>query len=57
MRISEQEILHARILIVDDQESNVLVLGELLRDVGYISVASTTDPYQVRALHQKKAAA
>ena len=53
MRISEQEILHARILIVDDQESNVMVLGELLRDAGYISLASTTDPFEVRALHQK----
>ena len=53
MRISEQEILNARILIVDDQESNVLVLGELLRDAGYGSLASTTDPYEVSALHQK----
>lgn len=53
MRISEQDILHARILIVDDQESNVLVLSELLRDAGYISLASTTDPFAVRALHQR----
>ena len=53
MRISEQEILNARLLIVDDQESNVLVLGELLRDAGYVSLASTTDPYEVKALHQK----
>jgi len=32
--ISEQEILNASILIVDDQQSNVLLLGEMLRDEG-----------------------
>ena len=33
--ISEQEILNASILIVDDQEANVQLLGEMLRDAGY----------------------
>ncbi|KXS31096.1 MAG: hypothetical protein AWT59_2776 [Candidatus Gallionella acididurans] len=33
--ISKQEILNASILIVDDQQSNVLLLDELLHDVGY----------------------
>ncbi len=51
--ISEQEILNASILIVDDQEANVLLLGEMLRDVGYVCIASTNDPYEVCALHQK----
>ena len=51
--ISEQEILNASILIVDDQETNVQLLGEMLRDAGYTCIASTTDPYQVCALHQK----
>ncbi len=51
--ISEQEILNARILIVDDQEANVQLLGEMLRDVGYACIASTNDPYEVCALHQK----
>jgi CheY-like chemotaxis protein len=32
--ISEQEILNASILIVDDQQSNVLLLREMLRDEG-----------------------
>lgn len=49
--ISEQEILNAGILIVDDQQSNVLLLGEMLRDVGYTCIASTTDPEAVCALH------
>ncbi len=51
--ISNQEILNADILIVDDQHANVLLLGELLRDVGYTSIASTTDPYSVSELHRK----
>ncbi len=51
--ISHQEILNARMLIVDDQPANVLLLGELLRDAGYTSVASTTDPYTVSELHRE----
>jgi PAS domain S-box-containing protein len=51
--ISEQEILNASILIVDDQQSNVLLLEEMLRDVGYACIASTTDPYAVCELHRK----
>ncbi len=51
--VSEQDILNASILIVDDQPSNVLLLAEMLRDVGYACVASTNDPYEVCALHQK----
>jgi PAS domain S-box-containing protein len=51
--ISEQEILNASILIVDDQQSNVLLLGEMLRDAGYACITSTTDPHEVWALHHK----
>ncbi|MFA6972659.1 MAG: response regulator [Gallionella sp.] len=51
--INNTEILNASILIVDDQESNVLLLRELLRDVGYACITSTTDPYQVCELHRK----
>jgi PAS domain S-box-containing protein len=51
--ISQQEILNASILIVDDQPSNVLLLGEMLRGAGYTCIASTTDPTEVRALYQK----
>ena len=51
--INEQEILNASILIVDDQQSNVLLLGEMLREAGYVCIASTSDPYEVCALHQK----
>lgn len=51
--ISEQEIHNASILIVDDQQSNVLLLEHLLRDAGYTCISSTTDPYAVCELHRQ----
>ena len=51
--ISQQEILKARILIVDDQKYNVLLLEQILQDEGYTNYASTTDPTQVCDLHSK----
>jgi PAS domain S-box-containing protein len=51
--ISEKEILNASILIVDDQQSNVLLLEEMLHEAGYVCIASTNDPYEVCGLHQK----
>ena len=34
--ISEHEIHHASILIVDDQQSNVHLLEQMLRESGYV---------------------
>ena len=51
--ISENEILNASILIVDDQQSNVFLLEEMLREAGYVCITSTNDPYEVCALHKK----
>jgi PAS domain S-box-containing protein len=51
--INEQNILNSSILIVDDQPSNVLLLGEMLRNAGYACITSTTDPYTVCELHRK----
>ncbi len=51
--ITESEILNASILIVDDQESNVRLLEQLLSDRGYARVASTMNPQEVCALHRK----
>lgn len=51
--INKSEILNASILIVDDQPSNVLLLGEMLREAGYLSVTSTTDPVAVYELHRE----
>jgi len=51
--ISEREIQQASILIVDDQQSNVFLLEEMLREAGYASITTTNDPYDVCALHKK----
>jgi PAS domain S-box-containing protein len=40
----------SRILIVDDQESNVLLLQAILEDNGYINLRTVTDSRQVLAL-------
>jgi len=46
-------ILDSSILIVDDQEANVDLLGQLLSEAGYTCVASTMEPQEVCALHRK----
>ncbi|MEO8567011.1 MAG: response regulator [Betaproteobacteria bacterium] len=53
MIISDSDILGASILIVDDQESNVALLEQLLSEAGYTNVASTMKPQEVCALHRK----
>jgi len=53
MIVAESEILDATILVVDDQESNVLLLEQMLRDAGYTHVSSTMDPATVCALHRR----
>jgi PAS domain S-box-containing protein len=53
MSVAETDILNARILIVDDQESNVSLLEQLLSEAGYTSVVSTMNPREVCALHRK----
>ncbi|HEX5364880.1 MAG TPA: response regulator [Gallionella sp.] len=50
--ICEQEILNAKILIVDDQQANVTLLEQMLQDADYRNVSSTMDPYTVCALHR-----
>ena len=51
--ISKPEILGAKILIVDDQEFNVLVLEQMLLDDGYTHIASTMDSREVCALYRQ----
>ena len=53
MMVSTPDILNARVLIVDDQESNVSLLEQMLREAGYTCVASTMNPHEVCALHRK----
>ncbi len=51
--ISTDNILSAKILVVDDQEANVALLEGMLKNAGYTSVQSTTDPVTVCELHRK----
>jgi PAS domain S-box-containing protein len=53
MIVSASDILQASILIVDDQEANVSLLEQMLGEVGYTHVVSTTNPQEVCALHRK----
>ena len=53
MVIGAPDVLNASILIVDDQESNVSLLEQLLSAAGYTCVASTMNPQEVCALHRK----
>jgi len=53
MILSESEILEASILIVDDQESNISLLEQLLSETGYTRVTSTLNPQEVCALHRQ----
>jgi PAS domain S-box-containing protein len=53
MMIAESEILNANLLIVDDQEANVSLLEQMLREAGYARVAATMNPHEVCALHRK----
>ena len=50
--VTTVDILHARILIVDDQETNILLLEQMLRNAGYVCIASTLEPHAVCALHR-----
>jgi PAS domain S-box-containing protein len=43
----------ASILVVDDQQANVALLEETLRQAGYTGVTSTRNPQEVCALHRK----
>ncbi len=51
--ISLSDILYGKILIVDDQEVNVILLKRMLHGAGYVDITSTTNPYDVYELHLK----
>ncbi|MBA3582000.1 MAG: response regulator [Gammaproteobacteria bacterium] len=53
MVITNEDILNASILIVDDQKPNVQLLEQLLEEAGYVQVSSTMNPQEVCALHRK----
>jgi adenylate cyclase len=49
--ISPADILHGKILIVDDQKANVLLLEQMLQGAGYDAITSTMDSGKVCELH------
>jgi PAS domain S-box-containing protein len=52
MLIRAEDMLAAKILIVDDQEANVKLLERLLSEDGYTGVTSTNNPIEVCTLHR-----
>ena len=50
--MNSSDILHGKILIVDDQEANVVLLDRILRGAGYDSITTTMDPKAVFELHR-----
>jgi PAS domain S-box-containing protein len=53
MKPTSADLLNARILIVDDQLSNVQLLEQLLNETGYKGVTYTMNPIEVCALHRQ----
>jgi len=51
--INTSDILKAKLLIVDDQAVNVLLLERILKGAGYRCISSTTNPEEVCELHKK----
>ena len=51
--ITTANILHGKILIVDDQQVNILLLDRILSGAGYDCIESTLDPQKVFDLHSK----
>ncbi len=49
--VSKQDILNANILLVDDQLVNIKLLEKLLRQAGFSSIFSTTQPTEVKSLY------
>ena len=52
-KMKEDNLNNARILIVDDQEANVMLLERLLQASGYTNFVSTQDPRQVLQIYLK----
>jgi diguanylate cyclase (GGDEF)-like protein len=50
---SREDILNAKILVVDDSPDNIDLMEEILREEGYTSVSSTMLPEQVCPLHRQ----
>jgi CheY-like chemotaxis protein len=52
--IFEAATSHRKIVMVDDEELNILVVAEYLKSAGYHEVAHTTDPFRAIGLIAKE---
>jgi CheY-like chemotaxis protein len=50
---SPAQVLTSKVLVVDDQLTNISLLERTLRAAGYMSVATTQNPHEVCELHRK----
>ncbi len=51
--LEKSQILKAKILMVDDEISNILILETVLKQAKYTSITSTTDSREAASLYQK----
>ena len=51
--IDAPDLLNASILIVDDLDTNVMLLERMLENAGYTNISSTMDPATVAGLHRQ----
>lgn len=51
--LSSDKILAGKILIVDDQPVNIILIERILRDAGYLFITSTMNSRAVCELHRK----
>ena len=52
--IEPVDILDGKILIVDDQETNINLLTQMLNEAGYTSITSTMNPQEVCSMHRQQ---
>ena len=50
--VNLSDILNGKILIVDDQEPNIILIERMLRSAGYTSISSTMNPHKVDELYR-----
>src|SRR5688572_18034464 len=53
MMLTTMDLLNAKILIVDDQLSNLQLLEQLLSEAGYKNLTATLNSTEVCALHRQ----
>lgn len=53
MKLDAHDILNANILVVDDQQANIDLLGQMLHESGYSRITTTLNSKEVCALHRK----